>query len=397
MSVRGYQAGYATNVRHYSHVLQAFSEIYPNVAFLGPSEVEPITLQRLKPVLPSAVSRLLARRVGASLPQGVRRVGSTHSANLPSVKRILTGRAVTPSQILLIHGAQARQVARTLRGTSFLQAVEGLAHIAIRRQSSPVIVVERRNLHHTVFEEPIETFGGFPFRPRPDPIRDLLEEEYAGADRIVVYSAVAKRSFVERGVQPDRVWVSPLPLVPSGRPTRAHGNRNPFQLLYVGRLDAYKGIDVAVATTQLLGDPYRLVVAGPGGEAEREWLSRQTGVEYRGILTRSELTALYESSAALLAPSIESFGLAVLDATMAGVPVLLRETTGVVDYLPADAARVVASRDPEVWAAAVVEGFDGLGGAWGEGSGAELEFSAAVRNQGALVRDLLHPRGEIRA
>lgn len=388
MSRRTADAGYATNVRHYSHILQALSREWDDVGFAGPTEIDARTLERLERMVPASIVKSLGRRVASSLPPGVRRVASMHAANLPSLKRVVTGKSVTPKEIASIHALQARQVARAFSDVSYLQTVEGLAHKALRDRIAETIVVERRNLHHEVFEEPLQTFSGFPFRLRRDPIRDILAEEYAQADRIVVYSDVAKRSFLDRGVPEERVWTSPLPVQVAFSPAEASHRRDPHQLLYVGRLDAYKGIDVAVAATEALGPPWKLVVAGPGGQAERDWLTARPQVDYRGVLGKSELGVLFDTSAALLSPSIESFGLAVLEATTAGIPVLLRETTGVKDYLPRGAARVIATRDPHVWAASVEDGFEGLGNAWRNDSVSPLGYEAAIDNQTGLIRDV---------
>ncbi len=380
---------YATNVRHYQHVLQGLTQRWDSVGFLGPSEFSPTALQRLKKIIPARVASILARREGPALPDDVVRLGMLHVANLPSVLSRLTGRSATPAEIRTIHRFQAGQVARAGRGAAFLQTVEGLGYMAIRENAAQLTVVERRNLHHAVFEETLDTHLDFPFRTKLDPLRDILEEEYQGADRIVVYSEVAKASFVERGYSADRIWVSPLPVVASPPLGGHNSRRDPFQLLYVGRLDAYKGIDVAVAAVQSLGSPFKLVVAGPGGEAERAWLEQQDQVEYRGVLPRHELADLFRSSAALLAPSIESFGLAVLEATVAGTPVLVRETTGVVDYLPPGSFRVVPSRDSERWAHAIAQGFESLGGAWAAENAKILAFASAVSNQTSLIDELI--------
>ncbi|MGN7188368.1 glycosyltransferase family 4 protein [Microbacterium enclense] len=387
---KNFDAAYATNVRHYSHVLLALSREWNKVGFIGPNEIDPRLLRRVEGVVPAGFAKILRRRVATPLPPGIRRVGFTHAANLPSVNRVLTGRSVTPSQIASIHTLQARQVVRSFSGVDYLQTVEGLAHQALRRRSAKTIVVERRNLHHEVFEAPLETYSNFPFRTRRDPIRDLLMEEYAQADRIVVYSEVARQSFLERGVPDEKLWVSPLPVRGMSPAHQSSSRRNPHQLLYVGRLDAYKGIDVAVAVIEALGSPWKLVVAGPGGQDERDWLTARPHVEYRGVLDQTELRTLYDTSAALLSPSVESFGLAVLEATRAGIPVLVRETTGVKDYLPMGAARVIPTRSPEVWRAAVEDGFDGLGNAWHDDNYTPLEYESAVDNQSRLIDDVHH-------
>lgn len=385
--------GYATNVRHYAHVLQAMIEYEELVSFYGPTELRSRTVDALSRCLPKRAEGLLRRRESPPLPSQVRQVGSAHVANFPTIKRLLTGKAPSPGEIRTIHRMQGRQVANRFRGNEYLQTVEGIALETLRERAVESVVVERRNLHHQVFEQSLETFGSFPFAPRLDPLRDVLDEEYSAATRIVVYSEVAKESFVSRGYPESKVWVSPLPIDMNYSGGGARHPRDQFTFLYVGRVDAYKGIDVAVAAVQKLGPPYKLLVAGPAGSVERDWLLKQPGVKYMGVLSKGELRTLYLSATGLLAPSVESFGLAILEASLLGLPVLVRETTGVSTYLPAGAASVIVGRSPDDWAARMATGVDGLGDAWREVGQPALGFRAAVQNQTILMTSILSLKG----
>jgi len=376
------KAGYATNVRHYAHVLDALIDDYDDVRFIGPAELAPATLDRLRPWLPPRVWKTLNRRRAGAVPDGVQRLRSSVGSGAPALTRLFTGRTMSPDAIRWSHSIQAKAVSSRFDGAEFVQAVEGLAHVAMRRESARSVVLERRNLHHAAFEADIDVHAGFPFTRKLDPIRDYLEEEYEGADMIVVYSEVAKRSFVERGLAAARIWVNPLP-VRTEPVTLGATARDPHQLLYVGRLDAYKGVDVAVAAVQQLPEPYRLIVAGPGGIAEQQWIARQPRVEYRGVLSAPELQMLYSTAGLLLSPSIESFGLAVLEASQHGLAVMTRETTGISDYLSPEVLTVVPTRAPEIWADAIESHkrepvIPQLAGA--------LSYHAAVSNQRALNR-----------
>lgn len=389
LSAAKVDAAFATNVRHYRHTLEAMAADWNAVGFIGPVELSRRRLQQISRFAPNPVARALSRREAAPLPPAVTRYGWNLASALPSLKHGLTGRALSPSQVRSVHESQARTVARRFAGVGFLQAVEGLGHVAMRQGSAQRILVERRNLHHEVFEAEIDTYAGFPFTSRPDPIRDLLEEEYASAERIVVYSDVARRSFLDRGFDPDRVWVNRLPIAMAPPQPPADAERDPRLLLYVGRLDAFKGIDVAVAALAQLPQQYRLVVAGPGGVQEREWLARQARVEYLGVQSRGELAGLYSRAGLLVAPSVESFGLAVLEATRAGLPVVTRETTGVSAYLPSEMVHIVAGRSPSAWAEAIAAhpGVP-LEVDWTRSS-AVLSYSSAVTSQRDLHRGLV--------
>jgi glycosyltransferase involved in cell wall biosynthesis len=200
----------------------------------------------------------------------------------------------------------------------------------------------------------METFGGFPFAPAPHPLRSTFIPIFDAADHIVVYSDIAKRSFIENGVAEQKISVVPLGFT-GAVDYVGPSHRDPHLLVYVGRVDAYKGVDVAVETVRRLGSPFRLAVAGPASPEAAAWLRKKPHVEYLGILTKQQLRSLWRGAGYMLAPSVESFGFAVLEALSLGTPTITRETTGVSSLLPRSIANVVSGRSPDAWASKIVE------------------------------------------
>jgi phosphatidyl-myo-inositol alpha-mannosyltransferase len=107
-----------------------------------------------------------------------------------------------------------------------------------------------------------------------------------------------------------------------GRPDRT--------LLFVSRLDRRKGFHVALEAFRILrrsGQGLRLVVVGEG--PERVWVDRlerdvRVHVKMMGDCSSGRLREFYEQADVLLAPATgcESFGIVVLDALAAGLPVV---------------------------------------------------------------------------
>jgi glycosyltransferase involved in cell wall biosynthesis len=99
-------------------------------------------------------------------------------------------------------------------------------------------------------------------------------------------------------------------------------------LLWVGRFQPWKGVDVAIRA--LLHIPNAiLVIAGDGQErANLEQLTAELGLEKRvhllGSLPRAELPAVYAASDLLLATSFasETFGIGPVEAQACGLPVV---------------------------------------------------------------------------
>ncbi|WOF22258.1 glycosyltransferase [Microbacterium betulae] len=349
------RAHYATNVFHYAYVVDALRRLYDEVSLSRRYEISHRTFARLAPWLPSSARQLVRRRVAPG--DGADRRSVLWEASFVPAVRGRLGIPLSDREVVALTGRSAESARRAAVGAAAFQFIEGLGHRALRREEFDVSVMERRSLHHGAFESTVEAWGGFPLQTYVDPLRDVLEEEYAGADAIVVYSDAARQSFLQRGHAPERVWTVPLPIV---GPPPAPGSeiaRDPSLAIYVGRGHIDRGLDVAVGTVERLGSPYRLAVAGPMSRDVLEWMRGHDRVDYLGVLGVEDLGRLYARASILLVPSVESFGLALLDAAALGVRVLCRETSGVGPSLGEPFARVVTGRDIAAWAHAAAEEF----------------------------------------
>jgi D-inositol-3-phosphate glycosyltransferase len=138
-------------------------------------------------------------------------------------------------------------------------------------------------------------------------------------------------------------------------------------LLFVGRIQALKGVDLAVATLAQLDDPETvlLIVGGPSGvEGEGEVarvhaLVRRLGLAHQVRFVPPQphrrLPAFYRAADVCLVPSrTESFGLVALEAAACGTPVVAASVGGLRSLVDdGHNGFLVASRDPADWAAPV--------------------------------------------
>jgi phosphatidylinositol alpha-mannosyltransferase len=108
-------------------------------------------------------------------------------------------------------------------------------------------------------------------------------------------------------------------------------------ILFVGRLEARKGVQVLLQSYQALKrriPALRLVIVGEGGmdRSLRRWV-REHGLEdvwFEGYQPREALPGYYQTADVFCAPSIEneSFGITLLEAMAAGRPVVATEGNG---------------------------------------------------------------------
>jgi glycosyltransferase involved in cell wall biosynthesis len=114
-----------------------------------------------------------------------------------------------------------------------------------------------------------------------------------------------------------------------------------WRLLYCGRIDERKGIDIAVEALPHLPPEARLRIVGGGDDthlAELRALTARLGLEDRVSferLPRAELPAAYGAADALLFPVrwIEPFGLVPLEGMACGTPVVTSGRGGSGEYL----------------------------------------------------------------
>jgi glycosyltransferase involved in cell wall biosynthesis len=136
-------------------------------------------------------------------------------------------------------------------------------------------------------------------------------------------------------------------------------------LLFLGRLNFKKGLDVLIEATARVvaaGIDVHLVLAGPDGGMEasaRRWIAR-AGLEGRstftGMLRGAEKLAAFVDAAFFVLPSLsENFGIAVVEAMACGTPVLVSDRVNIWREIVADGAGIVEPPNLESFAAAMIK------------------------------------------
>jgi D-inositol-3-phosphate glycosyltransferase len=171
-----------------------------------------------------------------------------------------------------------------------------------------------------------------------------------GADRIICASEGEQRALTEHyGVRPE--WAVQVPCgvdTDHFRPmSRVHARRQldlpqdePL-VLYVGRIEPLKGIDILLrAAAEMEGRFCLLVVGGDNREARRKAELRQLAAEmgitervfFQDAVSHERLPLYYNAADICVVPSYyESFGLVAVEAMACGVPVVASRVGGLME------------------------------------------------------------------
>ncbi len=157
------------------------------------------------------------------------------------------------------------------------------------------------------------------------PIDHLLRLwDFSSAQRpdVIVANSknTAKRIKKFWGREVDAVIYPPVVTLNKSNTTNGTYDMENFYL-YVGRLSAYKNVDVAIRACSKLGLPLKVV--GTGREENKLRKLAGPSVEMLGFVSDSELENLYRSCTAVIFPvSEEDFGIVPVEAMSYGKPVI---------------------------------------------------------------------------
>ena len=209
--------------------------------------------------------------------------------------------------------------------------------------------------------------------------RRAAEEEYiAGCSDVICATGQIETEQLQQlyGVTPQRLRIVPPGVASAffspgdrGQARRALGLGEEPILLFVGRVQPLKGLDLAVEVLGELGEPKAklLVVGGPSGRsgaAHMALVRRRCEaarncdrVVFLGPQPHNLLSTIYRAADVVLVPSrSESFGLVALEAAACGTPVVAAKVGGLkalVDH--GQTGFLIEERDPKLWAAQIRE------------------------------------------
>jgi glycosyltransferase involved in cell wall biosynthesis len=186
-------------------------------------------------------------------------------------------------------------------------------------------------------------------------VRDAAAAIAVTADEAVDFARYGRDPATLR-VIPNGVSAADHDRDAGGRYLRRHGLAGRRHLLFLGRLNRIKGVDLLVEAFAAAGaaaDGWLLVLAGPdeglGAElrARAAALGVADAVRFVGVVAGAERTEALRSASLLVVPSRrEAMSIVALEAGVNGTPVLLTDACGFDDVARCGGGLVVAATAP---------------------------------------------------
>ncbi len=142
---------------------------------------------------------------------------------------------------------------------------------------------------------------------------------------------IANSNFIARQIESiyerDAVVIHPPIRTDYFTPDETQRNE---RLLYVGALEPYKRVDLAIDAAGTLGLPIDIV--GTGSETPKPSNPEHAkAATFHGFLPDSQVRSLFRSCKALIQPQVEDFGMTAVEAQACGCPIIARRAGGALD------------------------------------------------------------------
>ena len=212
----------------------------------------------------------------------------------------------------------------------------------VKAKNNGAIVVVDRGAAHIQFQDEIlrEEYNKYGVEIKPiDKLiirRELLE--YDLADYIMVPSHFVKRSFVEKGINENKVLVCPYG-VDISRFKKVRKEDSTFRIIFAGAISFQKGVQYLLnAVSELDIENFELVLIGRIENKEMKNLIKNSkNCRFVGRIAQDELYWHYSQGSVFVQPSIQDgFAMTIIEAMACGLPIISTVNVGGSDIVEDD-------------------------------------------------------------
>jgi len=197
-------------------------------------------------------------------------------------------------------------------------------------------------------------YHGTEWEPHPDKFIERELIEYQLADKILVPSLFVKQSFIENGIEADKIIQIPYGLS-QHKFTRLLQPAQPRQLavLFVGQISSRKGIGVLINAVEIVRQSIpgvKLWLVGALNKNIDSAIIEKPWIKYWGVLKGQELFDKYKSASVFCLTSFEEgMALVLTEAIQCGLPIIATENTGAADIIKnGETGFVIPAGDPTI-------------------------------------------------
>jgi len=212
--------------------------------------------------------------------------------------------------------------------------ISALAVFREARRRGMVTLLDAPSIHHAAQDRLHGTMDSPNLHRKIVAVKD---EEIRLADHILTVSELARQTYLEAGLPPEKVHAVPLGAdLELFSPDGAVPNEA-FTFLFSGATIHRKGFDLLLAAFDRVRAeaPVRLKIAGSRGDAAHLLDARGTdGIDVLGAVSQPDLAAELRRADVLVLPSRnDSYGMVVAEALASGTPALVSEMVGSKDLV----------------------------------------------------------------
>jgi glycosyltransferase involved in cell wall biosynthesis len=214
----------------------------------------------------------------------------------------------------------------------------GLEILEAAREAGLKTVVEQpaaaSEVEQSIMRDERERYPDWePFAPCQDELKAYAarqRREWDLADRIVVPSEFVAASLESVGVSPDRFVTVPYGVGGLFGEIEREKHTGPLRVLTVGEVRLQKGAQYTCEAAKQLGKGFEFRLVGSWSFSDSARVQLSENVCIVGHVPRSEIQSHYQWADVFLFPSLcDGFGLVLLEALAAGLPVITTLNTGI--------------------------------------------------------------------